>query len=52
VAAFDWNCPQHITPRYTADEIRGAVEGLELENAQLRKELAELRAEKLPSSGS
>jgi predicted pyridoxine 5'-phosphate oxidase superfamily flavin-nucleotide-binding protein len=20
VAAFDWNCPQHITPRYTADE--------------------------------
>jgi hypothetical protein len=21
VAAFDWNCPQHITPRYTIDEI-------------------------------
>jgi hypothetical protein len=21
VAAFDWNCPQHITPRYTEDEI-------------------------------
>ena len=21
VAAFDWNCPQHITPRYTVDEI-------------------------------
>ena len=20
VQAFDWNCPQHITPRYTADE--------------------------------
>lgn len=20
VAAFDWNCPQHITPRFTADE--------------------------------
>jgi hypothetical protein len=20
VAAFDWNCPQHITPRYTAEE--------------------------------
>ena len=20
VEAFDWNCPQHITPRYTADE--------------------------------
>lgn len=22
VDAFDWNCPQHITPRYTVDEIR------------------------------
>jgi uncharacterized protein len=21
VAAFDWNCPQHITPRYTIEEI-------------------------------
>lgn len=21
VAGFDWNCPQHITPRYTAEEI-------------------------------
>lgn len=21
VAAFDWNCPQHITPRFTLDEL-------------------------------
>ena len=21
IKAFDWNCPQHITPRYTAEEI-------------------------------
>jgi predicted pyridoxine 5'-phosphate oxidase superfamily flavin-nucleotide-binding protein len=21
VAAFDWNCPQHITPRFTAAEL-------------------------------
>ena len=21
IKAYDWNCPQHITPRYTADEI-------------------------------
>ena len=20
VAGFDWNCPQHITPRFTAEE--------------------------------
>jgi uncharacterized protein len=24
VAAFDWNCPQHITPRHTAGEIEMA----------------------------
>ncbi len=40
--AFDWNCPQHITPRYTAAEIDVAVaplhariEALEQENARL-----------------
>jgi len=22
VEAFDWNCPQHITPRYTVEQIR------------------------------
>lgn len=29
VVAFDWNCPQHITPRFTLDEARAllAVEG-------------------------
>jgi len=24
VEAYDWNCPQHITPRYTVEEIRRA----------------------------
>jgi uncharacterized protein len=44
IAAFDWNCPQHITPRYTTEEIREAleptmarVEELERENSELRK---------------
>jgi predicted pyridoxine 5'-phosphate oxidase superfamily flavin-nucleotide-binding protein len=43
VEAFDWNCPQHITPRYTAEEIQEVVRpleerlhALELENAALR----------------
>ncbi|WP_339671301.1 pyridoxamine 5'-phosphate oxidase family protein [Dasania marina] len=26
VEAFDWNCPQHITPRYTEDEIENLVQ--------------------------
>jgi len=50
VEAYDWNCPQHITPRYTAEEIREAVHGVEerlrsveAENDELRKELAQLR---------
>jgi predicted pyridoxine 5'-phosphate oxidase superfamily flavin-nucleotide-binding protein len=23
IQAYDWNCPQHITPRYTMEEIQG-----------------------------
>jgi len=41
--AFDWNCPQHITPRFTEREIEQAVRplheriaGLEAENEALR----------------
>jgi hypothetical protein len=26
VEAFDWNCPQHITPRFTEDELVAAFE--------------------------
>ena len=28
VAAFDWNCPQHITPRYTAADVQAATQPL------------------------
>lgn len=44
VEAFDWNCPQHITPRFTAEEIEHAV-------APLRERIAELEAE-LAGTGS
>lgn len=44
--AFDWNCPQHITPRYTVEEIRELnaplyehVTKLEAEVERLKKEL-------------
>jgi hypothetical protein len=44
VEAVDWNCPQHITPRYTLEELqpslavlRQQLEALEAENAALRK---------------
>ncbi len=46
VEAFDWNCPQHITPRFTEDQIRQALapferrlEELERENEMLRHEM-------------
>ena len=35
---FDWNCPQHITPRYTEADIAAAV-------ASLTNRIAELEAE-------
>jgi predicted pyridoxine 5'-phosphate oxidase superfamily flavin-nucleotide-binding protein len=36
--AFDWNCPQHITPRFTTAEVEAAM-------APLRERLAVLEAE-------
>jgi predicted pyridoxine 5'-phosphate oxidase superfamily flavin-nucleotide-binding protein len=30
VAAFDWNCPQHITPRYTAAQVKTLMNPLHL----------------------
>jgi len=42
--AFDWNCPQHITPRYTETEVEKAVTPLRERLDQLESENAELRA--------
>jgi uncharacterized protein len=51
IEAYDWNCPQHITPRYTAEEIRDAVHDVEeklhsvqKENEELRQEIKDLRS--------
>ena len=40
VEGWDWNCPQHITPRWTAEEILPLAERLRAAEA----ELAGLRA--------
>ena len=40
VAAFDWNCPQHITPRFTADDVDPAMAPLQVRIATLEAELA------------
>lgn len=44
VAAFDWNCPQHITPRLTAAELDSALTPVHDELERLRRENADLRA--------
>jgi predicted pyridoxine 5'-phosphate oxidase superfamily flavin-nucleotide-binding protein len=51
IEAYDWNCPQHITPRYTVEELRDGmkdvekrIQTLEQENESLRMELAAARA--------
>ena len=44
VEAFDWNCPQHITPRFTEEEVEVAVRPLRDRIAQLEAEVAGLRA--------
>jgi hypothetical protein len=50
--AYDWNCPQHITPRFTLAEIetalaplRARIAALEAENQMLRAKAAEEREE-------
>jgi uncharacterized protein len=42
VEAFDWNCPQHITPRYTMAEIEPAVAAMKTRIAELEAEVARL----------
>jgi hypothetical protein len=39
--ALDWNCPQHITPRFTQLEIQQAVAPLHARIAALEAELAD-----------
>ncbi|MEO8384822.1 MAG: pyridoxamine 5'-phosphate oxidase family protein [Betaproteobacteria bacterium] len=40
VEAFDWNCPQHITPRFTEAEISQVAAGLHVQIADLKAQLA------------
>ena len=49
VVGFDWNCPQHITPRFTEAELAQAIRPLTTELNQLRSEVERLRA-RFPSN--
>jgi len=45
VDAFDWNCPQHITPRFTMEEIQTMNAPLYEHVAKLEGELMRLKAQ-------
>jgi predicted pyridoxine 5'-phosphate oxidase superfamily flavin-nucleotide-binding protein len=42
VVGFDWNCPQHITPRFTEAEVGQATQHLIEEIAALRARIARM----------
>ncbi|GAB3798859.1 pyridoxamine 5'-phosphate oxidase family protein [Spirosoma humi] len=44
VKAFDWNCPQHITPRYTTEEINEALTSQRAYIKQLEAEIDRLKS--------
>lgn len=43
VEAYDWNCPKHITPRYTEAEVNEAVAPLREQLLKAREELTRMR---------
>jgi predicted pyridoxine 5'-phosphate oxidase superfamily flavin-nucleotide-binding protein len=43
VEAFDWNCPQHITPRYTEQELAAILTPMQKRLEELEKENRMLR---------
>jgi hypothetical protein len=43
IEAYDWNCPQHIVPRYTTNEIEQAFLPQQKYIAKLEAELNKLK---------
>jgi len=43
VEAYDWNCSQHIIPRFTVEEIAPGIERLQSRIVELEQQLAKLR---------
>lgn len=48
IEALDWNCPQHITPRYTEEEFAPVVQALEGRIAGLQAELEQRQTTPAP----
>ncbi len=50
VEAWDVNCPQHITPRFTEAEMAPVIAGLQARIGELEAEVAALRGQPAPSA--
>jgi predicted pyridoxine 5'-phosphate oxidase superfamily flavin-nucleotide-binding protein len=48
VIGYDWNCPQHITPRFTEAELASALKPMTDELTRLRAENEQLRKAQTP----
>ncbi len=48
VEAFDWNCPQHITPRFTEQEITAMTAPLRMRAERAERSLAEVGEQRAP----
>jgi predicted pyridoxine 5'-phosphate oxidase superfamily flavin-nucleotide-binding protein len=49
LVSYDWNCPQYITPRYTAAEVEKYTAGLKARIAELEAQLEENKREQRES---
>ncbi len=45
IEGFDWNCPQHITERYTLPDIEKSVSALQERIIELETQLADLKSQ-------
>jgi len=43
VEAVEWNCPQHITPRFTESDVQGMIATVLEENQSLKQQLQKLQ---------
>lgn len=41
VVSYDWNCPQHITPRFTREQVEAAIKPLQVRIRELEARLGE-----------
>lgn len=44
IEAYDWNCPQHIIPRYTIEEIEDAFASQVNQITEMENEIKKLKA--------